>query len=147
MPKKSDDKWLPDQRGRYRRKVGWWVSEAGKRKQYPFSFGTEKDQAKVRLIRVRELWAQVVKLHDEPKEQIGFPPLFGEQAEPNGEPFWNGESLWIAKHLAAGDVHIPVGAIPEIPDYVVAMQVQTLAKSSPLVKFVVNDQERYESGS
>ena len=147
MPKKTDDQWLPDQRGDYPRKVGWWINRSGKRVQYKFKFGRDRDQAKARLIRVRELWAQVVKAHSEPKEQVGFPPLFDGQTEQNGEPLWDGESLWIAKHLAAGNVQIPIGAIPELPDDEYARRVQALAKKYPFVNFVADDRERYESGN
>ena len=147
MPKKSDDEWLPDARGRYRRKVGWWVKGAGKRKQYPFNFGTDKDQAKARLVRVRELWAQVDKIHNEPPEPAVFPPPPPECEANKGEPVWDGESLWIAKQLAAGKVQIPMGAIPEIDDYVYAQKVQHRAKKYPFVNFVASDRERYEAGS
>lgn len=46
MPKKSDDDWLPDDRDRFRRKVGFWKPDSGIVKEYPFAFGTNKDQAK-----------------------------------------------------------------------------------------------------
>lgn len=147
MPKKSDDQWLPDARGRYRRKVGRWVDKADKRKPYPFNFGADKDQAKARLARVRELWAQIVKFHNEPPEPIALPAALPEGEEENGEPAWDGESLWIAKQLAAGNVQIPVGAIPEIHDYVYAQKVQQLAKKYPFVSFVANDREQYEAGN
>ena len=146
MPKKTDDEWLPDSRGRYRRKVGWWINEAGTRKQYPFSYGTDKDQAKARLARVRELWAQVVKIHSEPPESVDFPPPPECEAD-NGEPAWDGEGLWIARQLAAGRVQIPVGAIPEVDDYVYAQKLQELAKKYPFVSFVADDRERYDAGS
>lgn len=147
MPKKSDDKWLSDQRGDYPRKVGWWINRSGKRAPYKFKFGRDKDQAKARLIRVKELWAQVVKLHNEPQAPVGFPPLFDEQSDTNGEPVWNGESLWIAKHLAAGNVQIPVGAIPELGDDEYARRVQALANRYSFLNFVAEDRERYESGN
>lgn len=38
MPKKADDEWLPDDRGRYVRKVGYWINKSGKRILYPFKF-------------------------------------------------------------------------------------------------------------
>ena len=72
MPKKTDGEWLTDARGRYRRKVGWWNNEAGQRKQYPFSFGKNKDQAKARLARVRELGAEIEKQHADSVTKVGF---------------------------------------------------------------------------
>jgi len=106
MPKKTDDEWLPDARGRYRRKVGWWVTKAGERKKYTFSFGTDKDQAKARLVRVKEVWAQVVRIHNEPTQSVGFPPLSPESSDEKGEPVWTGESLWIANVLSDPAVRI-----------------------------------------
>jgi hypothetical protein len=55
MPRKTaDDDWKTDERGRYRRMVGW-KEVGGKRIQQPFYFGTDLDQAKARYLRVREL--------------------------------------------------------------------------------------------
>jgi DNA-binding CsgD family transcriptional regulator len=147
MPKKIDDEWLPDSRGRYRRKVGWWINEAGTRKQYPFSFGTDKDQAKARLARARELWSQVVKIHSDPPTSVDFPPPPPGCENSQAEPAWDSESLWIAKQLAAGKVQIPVGSVPEIDDYVYAQKIQELAKKYPFVSFVADDRERYDAGS
>lgn len=65
MPKKSDDQLLPDERGRYVRKAGWWINTKGKRTKYPFKFGTNSDKAKSRLIRVRELWAHEEELYSQ----------------------------------------------------------------------------------
>ena len=146
MPKKNDDDWQPDARGRYRRKVGWWINEAGKRKTYTFSFGTDKDQAKARLTRVRELWAQVVKQQNQPPEPVGFPPLPPKSPEEIGEPVWTNEAIWIGKVLAAGEVQVQVGANREVHDYVYARKVQTLARKYPFISFVPSDAEWYQSG-
>ena len=59
MPKKIDDHWLPDARGRYKRKVGYRIDVNGTRKHSPFNFGKNKEKAKARLARVRELWEHV----------------------------------------------------------------------------------------
>jgi hypothetical protein len=146
VPKRSDDDWLPDHRGRYRRRVGWWVTSAGIRKHYTFSFGTDKHQAKARLARVRELWSQVVVLHNQPRESVGFPPQPPQSPEEQGEPTWTSESLWIAGVLASGHVQVPVGASHAVQDYVYARKVQALAKKYPFIHFVPQDVERYRQG-
>lgn len=147
MPKKSDDEWLPDARGRYRRKVGWWNNEAGQRKQYPFTFGKNKDQAKARLARVRELWAEVEKQHAEPKKQVGFPPMLAVPNEDKAAAIWANDTLYIAMNLAAGNVQISIGAIPGLNDYVYAQRLQELAKKFPFIRFVADEPDRYENGA
>ena len=129
MPKKSDDEWLPDARGRYRRKVGWWVNESGKRKQYVFGFGTSIDQAKARLIRVREFWSHVEQKNGESPKQY-FPPLHPDVQSERGDPAWTGETLWIAKQLAAGKVQITVGRLDSDSDYFYALRVNVLPAST-----------------
>jgi hypothetical protein len=150
MPKKSDDEWLPDERGRFRRKVGSWKSESGVVKEYPFTFGTNKDQAKARLARVRELWAEVVKIHQKTPLFTGSPGSFPSPVEierqKNSQPLWNNESLWIAKQIAGGSVQIPVGAIPEVQNDQYAKSVQVLAAKYPFINFVPDELERYEAG-
>jgi DNA-binding CsgD family transcriptional regulator len=146
MPKKSDDEWLPDQRGRFRRKVGWWVNESGKRKQYPFGFGTSIDQAKARLVRVREFWSHVEQKNGESPKQY-FPPLHPDVQSERGEPVWNGESLWIAKQLAAGKVQIAVGRLDSDDGYFYALRVQRLASAYPCVVFVPEDSESHAIGA
>lgn len=146
MPKRIDDEWIPDARGRYRRKVGWWINEHGSRKQYPFSLGTDKNQAKARLARVRELWSHLVQKHKEPPMQ-GFPPLPpGKEAE-RGEPLWNLETLWIANQLAAGKVQMVVGRLASDSDYFYALRVQRLASTYPFVVFVPDEEESYAGGA
>jgi hypothetical protein len=150
MPKKTDDEWVPDERGRFRRKVGWWKNETGKVKEYPFTFGTNKDQAKARLARVRELWVEVEKLwRQEPLlvGSVGQLPTPDElKRRRESQPLWDSESLWIAKQLAKGSVQIPVGCVPEVHEHQYARKVQTLAAKYPFVNFVADDRERYENG-
>ena len=149
MPKKSDDDWLPDERGRYRRKVGWWKNDSGVVKEYPFTFGTNKDQAKARLVRVRELWAEVEKIHRNPPSwdgSLGVFPLPDENERKKSQPLWNAESLWIAKQIAAGSVQVPLGDMPGIHEHQYAQQVQVLAAKYPFINFVPSNLERYEAG-
>ena len=147
MPKKSDEDWEPDERGRYPRKVGWWINNRGKRSKYTFRFGKDKDQAKARLARVRELWAEVEKQNHALKAQVGFPPMLPESEENKPEPVWTSETLWIAKELAAGNVQIAVGAIPTLHDYEYAQRLQELANKFPFICFVADHKDRYEDGS
>jgi len=89
-------------------------------KEYPFTFGTNKDQAKARLVRVRELWAEVEKIHQTPSPwdgSLGAFPLPDEIDRKNSHPLWNSESLWIAKQIAAGSVQVPVGNMPGIHEH------------------------------
>jgi len=148
MPKKSDDEWAPDERGRYRRKVGSWKNESGKVKEYPFTFGTNKDQAKARLVRVRELWAEVVKIHKAPPKQItGVLPSHIEIEKSEAVPLWDYESLWIAKQLAAGSVQIQVECDPTKQHHsTYALNVQTMAAKYPFINFVPQDLGEYEQG-
>lgn len=146
MPKKNDDEWKPDERGRLRRKVGWWISKAGKRKQYPFGFGSNIDQAKARLVRVRELWAYIEQKNNEPQKQY-FPPLLPEDLSNRGDPVWNGETLWIAKQLAEGKVQIPIGPLDSDSGYTYALRVQRLAHEYPCIVFVPKDNELHATGA
>ncbi len=107
MPRKSVDEWLPDERGRYRRRVGWWEDDHGNRKQFPFHFGTNKDQAAARLVRVKELWAWIehrgkTPPTDPPAADVTWTPF-----QPK-ETLWDHETLWLAKELAAGKAQIVV---------------------------------------
>lgn len=102
MPRKSVDEWLPDERGRYRRRVGWWKDDRGNRKQFPFHFGTNKDQAAARLLRVKELWAWIEQ------RCKTRPDWTGESDFAPKEMLWDAETLWLAKELAAGKTQIVV---------------------------------------
>lgn len=146
MPRKLTDEWLPDERGRYRRKVGWWIDENKKRKQYPFHFGTNKDQACARYMRVKELWSLVEERCLRPEldpdnEGPVWPPL-----EPK-EPAWDSESLGFARELAAGKVQIVFGTRDPNDGYSYALRIQGLARKYPCLHFVPEDQEAYFQGA
>lgn len=140
MPRKSVDQWLPDDRGRYRRRVGWWEDEKGNRKQFPFHFGTNKDQAAARLLRVKELWAWI-------EERCKTPPedLTGATYDPE-EPFWDHETLWLARELAAGKAQIVVERGGR-DGYLYAEAIQRLARKYPFLHFVPEDEEAFSNGA
>jgi hypothetical protein len=144
MPRKNAEEWQPDERGRYRRMVGWIV-KGEKRQQYPFYFGTNLDQAKARLLRVKELWAHLTEHKKTKAPVMGFPPTLVTN-EP--EPFsWDEESLWVARALADGRVQILVErARDESPDGYVA-RLSRLGKLYPMVYFVPEDREKFDEGS
>jgi DNA-binding CsgD family transcriptional regulator len=144
MPKKSDDEWLPDSRGRYVRKVGWWINESGERKQYPFKFGTTSDKAKARLLRVRELWSHVEEQSGQSKP-ASFPYNLTES--PLKLPTWNGESLWIARELAAGRVQIVVEPCDTQSQQSYALRIHELGRRYPFVVFVPSEEQAHENGS
>ncbi|MCY2987526.1 MAG: hypothetical protein NTY19_06640 [Planctomycetota bacterium] len=144
MPRKLTDEWLSDERGRYRRKVGWWIDDHGTRKQYPFHFGTNKDQACARYMRVKELWASV--------EEKSKPLPLGEgefrwQPEEPKEPAWNTQTLGLARQLAAGRVQIVVErSTTELPQPY-CQKIQHLAREYPFLHFVPDDPEAFSAGS
>lgn len=144
MPRKSIDIWLPDERGRYRRKVGWWEPKPGARKLYKFDFGTNKDQASGRFIRVKELWARVEELAQNPPEKPDSMGIVYE-AEPK-EPLWDGESLWIAKQLAAGKVQIVVERASPWDEFTYFQFIRRLAEKYPFIHFVPENWEAYNEG-
>src|SRR4051812_22266478 len=100
MPRKKDtSEWKPDDRGRFRRMVGW-KDDGGKRVQQPFYLGTDLDQAKARYLRVKELWAYLERKHKQPPVAG---PLAGIVSEIDpGEYLWDWQALWVARELAAG---------------------------------------------
>lgn len=144
MPRKSTDEWVPDERGRYRRKVGWWEAKPGTKKLYKFDLGTNKDQACGRLIRLKELWSRVEDLCLHPPEK---PDNLGIvcPGQPK-EPKWDGESLWIAKELAAGKVQIIVERSIHWDAYPYFRIVKKLADTYPFLHFVPEDWEAYNEG-
>ena len=143
MPKKTDDEWKPDGRGRYRRRVGFWLNLKEKREQYRFDFGTNRDKAKARLARVRELWAHAEELWNMPKKNQ-FPFLPSESDTPP-EPLWSAESLWIAKELANGRVQIVVSNGNQTPSSY-TQQIHELAERYPFVAFVPDDEQTHADG-
>jgi len=144
MPRKSLDVWLPDERGRYRRKVGWWEPKPGARKLYKFDFGSNKDQASGRFIRVKELWARVEELAQNPPEK---PDSMGIVYEAEAkEPLWDGESLWIAKQLAAGNVQIVVERASPWDESTYFQFIRRLAEKYPFVHFVPENWDAYNEG-
>lgn len=122
--------------------VGWIVKEE-KRQQYPFYFGTNLDQAKARLLRVKELWAHLTE-EKETRNPVGFPPISiaGER-----EPFsWNEESLWIARALADGRIQLQVErGKDETPDAYTA-RMSRLGRAYPMVFFIPENQESFDKG-
>lgn len=146
MPKKTDDEWLPDGRGRYRRKVGFWINKSGKREQYRFSFGDNLDKAKARLARVRELWAHVEELNSQPKP-VRFPPIPSDLDPVDPDPLWTAESFWIARELAAGRVQIVVETGWAQSPEAYAAQVHELGQRYPFLVFVPKDKESHAEGA
>ncbi|MCD0463071.1 helix-turn-helix domain-containing protein [Roseiconus lacunae] len=146
MPKKTDDEWLPDSRGRYRRKVGFWVNKNGRREQYRFSFGDNLNKAKARLARVRELWAHVEELSRQSKP-VRFHPLPSDLDPIEPDPLWTAESLLIARQLSAGDVQIVVGSSWTQTPESYAAQIHELAQRYPFIVFVPKDQEAHAKGA
>jgi len=91
MPRKKDTSdWKPDGRGRYRRMVGWKM-EDGQRVQQPFYFGTDLDRAKGRHLRVRELWAHLVRQSEEPPDPVADPDFDPEHDR--REYLWDWQAL------------------------------------------------------
>ncbi len=130
-----------DDRGRYRRKIGWTIEE-GRKKPCVFYFGTNLDQAKGRLIRVKELWAHLEAMAAEPIQPSGVIP--GPDVEKQLR--WDSESLWIARTLADGRVQVVVERVgQETPD-VYALRISRLGKLYPMVYFVAEDAEFMEAG-
>tara|TARA_R110002072_G_C7978288_1_gene535821 strand:- start:31868 stop:32686 length:819 start_codon:yes stop_codon:yes gene_type:complete len=146
MPKKTDDEWLPDSRGRYRRKVGFWVTKNGRREQYRFSFGDNLNKAKARLARVRELWAHVEELSRQSKP-VRFPPLPTDLDPVEPDPLWTAESLLIARQLSAGKVQIVVDSGWTQTPESYAAQIHELAQRYPFIVFVPKDQEAHAKGA
>lgn len=143
MPrKKNQDDWKPDDRGRYRRMVGWKEVD-GKRVQQPFYFGNDKDQAKSRYLHVKGLWSYLVQKNQEPSDTFGFPSTREQEYR---EYVWTEESLCVARELAAGKVQIVVDrSHHELPE-AYCFRLQRLAKKYPMVYFVPDDQNTYSEG-
>lgn len=139
MPRKSVDEWLPDERGRYRRRVGWWEDDHGNRKQFPFHFGMNKDQAAARLVRVKELWAWIEQ------RCKTRPDWTGEGDFAPKEPLWDAETLWLAKELAAGKAQIVVER-GERDWYLYTESIQRLARVYPFLHFVPDDDGAFSKG-
>ena len=145
MPKKSDDEWEPDNRGRYRRRVGFWLNKAEKREQYRFTFGKNLAKAKARLARVRELWAFIEEEAQQPKK-VQFPPQPSDLDQSPRSPLWDGTSLWVAQELAAGKVQVVVGKGRETPESY-AHAIHQLAQRFPCVAFVPSDVDAHSEGA
>ena len=147
MPKKTDDEWEPDGRGDFPRKVGKWRNRAGVIEARKFKFGRNRNQAKARLSRVRELWTfveQAVKLRIQDRSQPINPYSFD---PPNHvEPIWNGDALWIALQLAKGRVQIEVPRGEE-SDNSFALKVNQLAATYPCVVFIPEDNTSFDAGT
>ena len=144
MPrKKVAEDWKTDERGRYRRMVGWKLVN-GKRTQQPFYFGDNLDQAKARYIRVRELWSHLEVEHEKPQESFNVIPVSFDQDR--GECLWNAQSLWIARELAAGRVQIVISDSPKLHPFIYFQTIHDLAKKYPMVYFVPEDDETFRDG-
>ena len=146
MPKKTDGEWLPDSRGRYRRKVGFWVNKNGRREQYRFSFGDNLNKAKARLARVRELWTHVEELSRQSKP-VRFPPLPSDLDADEPDPLWTAESLLIARELSAGKVQIVVETGWTQTPEAYAAQIHELAQRYPFIVVVPKDHEAHAKGA
>ncbi len=144
MQRKNAKEWQGDERGRYRRMVGWIV-KGGKRQQYPFYLGTNLDQAKARLLRVKELWAHLTERKETATPVVGFPSTVA-KTEP--EPFsWNDESLWVARALADGRVQIVVERGKDERSDSYAARLSRLGSIYPMVYFVPEDREAFDDGN
>ncbi len=147
MPRKKDDDWQSDGRGRYRRKVGVWFSPSDmKLKPYKFSFGTNKDKAKARLARVREVWAHVVEREKKPPVIDGIPSAF-ELDYQDREPRWGVDDLFVAKELARGNVQIVVTKFDTETPEAYAHKIARLAAAYPFVVFVPEDTDVFGEGT
>jgi len=154
MTKRKQDEWQPDKRGRYPLRVGYSIKddgkpvyeslEDGKIDRHMFYFGTDLAKARARLMRVEELWAHVVDLHNQPPEGDG---LLSIDTRGKREPVWNWESLWIAKQLAAGKVQIEVERHAGQDEYVYALRIHQLASKYPCIVFVPEDREAHDAGA
>ena len=144
MPRTKDtSEWKPDGRGRYRRMVGWKM-EGNQRVQQPFYFGTDLDQAKGRHLRVRELWAHLVRQSEEPPDPVADPDFDPEHDR--REYLWDWQALWVARELAAGRVQVLVPRHQSLHPEGYLQRISSLGKMFPMVHFVPEDEEAYEDG-
>src|SRR3954463_12995224 len=134
--------WKPDSRGRYRRMVGW-REEEDKRVPQPFYLGTDLDQAKARYLRVKELWAHLVRVR---REEPVLMDLGGDPLHEPREYAWDDQGLWIARELAAGSVRVVLPRHQDTSETTYVFQLHELATKYPMVSFVPEDGVAYEQG-
>jgi hypothetical protein len=153
MAKKADE-WKTDDRGRFRRIIGWKIdkgmAEDGhtfkveKPIPQPFYLGTDLDQAKARYLRVKELWSYLLQQYENTKFDYSQHTRYGYPPSPFG---WNSESLYVAKELAAGRVQITVKRSEGQPPDGYAFTLSRLGREYPMVIFVPEDRASFEEGA
>jgi hypothetical protein len=111
----------------------------GTESSFPFYFGTNKDQAAARLLRVKELWAWIEQRSKTRPDWTGA----GDFA-PN-EPLGDAETLWLAKELAAGKAQIVVER-GERGWYLYTESIQRLGRVYPFLHFVPDDDGAFSKG-
>ncbi len=114
-------------------------------KPYKFSFGTNKDKAKARLARVREVWAHVVERETSQKLIDAIP--CAEELAPEREPRWSVDDLFVAKELARGNVQIVVTKYDSETPVGYTHKLARLATAYPFVVFVPEDTDACDEGA
>jgi hypothetical protein len=90
-----------------------------------------------------ELWAHLERMHESSKSVLNskfeLPPA-------DSECLWDSEALWVARELAAGRVQIVVPVASGVPGTAYVSMIDRLARRYPMVYFVPEDTETYQTG-